>query len=117
MLVHAPAHVPSPFVTVQSASLVQKTVFTHSDGSELGDCDGYEQTSMRVDPEGRSAVFTQHVAWVSLVRQLVPLHLFDLRVAGVANGSVVLDPSVQLLVAFAFKAAPVQLNALVLPHV
>jgi len=40
MLVHVPVHVPSPFVTVQSASLVQKTVFTHSDGSEFGDCDG-----------------------------------------------------------------------------
>ena len=110
-------HVPSPPVTVQSALLEQNRVFTHSEGSELGDCDGYEQTSINVDPEGRSAVFTQHVAWVSLVRQSVPVHLFDLRVVSVANGSVVLDPSVQLLVAFVFKAAPVQLNTLVLPHV
>jgi hypothetical protein len=40
MFAHVPLQVSPPFVTVQSALLEQKTVFTHSDGSEFGDCDG-----------------------------------------------------------------------------
>ena len=62
MLTHVPLHVPSAFVVVQSALVEQKTVLTHSEGSELGDCEGYEHTSMSVAVAGRSTVFTQHWA-------------------------------------------------------
>jgi hypothetical protein len=103
-------------VTVQSALLVQKRVFTHSEGSELGDCDGYEHTSMRVAVP-RSAGFTQHWACVSLVRQFAPVHLLLLRDKRAANGSVVVGVTVQLLTVPGLIAAPVQLNCFVLPQV
>jgi hypothetical protein len=61
------AHVPTlqaSFSAVQSLSLVHRTARTHSDGDELGDDDGYEQTSMSSGalPAGKSPVFTQHWA-------------------------------------------------------
>jgi len=99
---------------VQSALLEQKTVFTHSDGSELGDCDGYEQTSMSAAPV-TSAVFTQHWACVSLVRQFVPLHLFDFLFVTAANGSGTRSLTVQVLVAV-INVAPEQLNGLLSLH-
>ena len=40
MLVHLPLHVPSELVTEQLESLEQKTVFTHSEGFDDGDCEG-----------------------------------------------------------------------------
>ena len=83
---HVPLQVPSELVATQFALLEQKTVFTHSEGSELGDWDGYEHTSMSAAVLGRSAVFTQHCAWVSFVRQLGPEDLFDF-LATAANGS------------------------------
>src|SRR5262250_3400422 len=97
MLVHFPGHVPSSVVTLQSASFVQKTVFTHSDGSELGDCDGYEHTSISAAPAGRSAVATQHCACVSPVRQPEPPHLLALRLTA-ANGSATKSLTAQAVV-------------------
>src|SRR4029434_123337 len=47
------------FRAVPSLSLVHRTARTHSEGDELGDDDGYEQTSMSsgVPPLGKSAIF------------------------------------------------------------
>ena len=104
-------HRPVQPDTVQSALLLQKTVFTHSDGSEFGEDDGYEQTSMSVAVDGRSVVFTQHCACVSFVRQLVPAHLFDLR-EDAANGSAVPSLTTHVLVKD-WTVAPAQLNCLV----
>jgi hypothetical protein len=61
------AHVPTLHASlsaVQSLSLVHRTARTHSDGEELGDDDGYEQTSMSsgVAPLGKSPCLTQHWA-------------------------------------------------------
>ena len=112
MLVHVPLQVPSPFVTVQSALLEQNTVFTHSDGSEFGDCEGYEHTSMSAAVDGRSAVTTQHCAWVSFVRQLEPAHLLAFRVSA-AKGSATRSFTVQLDEIIVFSVAPVQLNCFV----
>jgi hypothetical protein len=60
--------------SLQSASALHKTALTHSAGEELGDDDGYEQTSMSagVEPIGKSVLFTQHCASVSAVVQFVP---------------------------------------------
>ena len=116
MLTHRPGHVPSPFVDVQSALLEQKTVFTHSDGSELGDCDGYEQTSISVDPAGKSAVFTQQFARVSLLRHAEPSHLFDFRDRA-AKASVTPLVTLHVLTAVGLIVAPLQLNCFVSPHV
>ena len=60
-------HVPTlqeSFSAVQSLSLVHRTARTHSDGDELGDDEGYEQTSMSSGalPLGKSPIFTQHWA-------------------------------------------------------
>jgi hypothetical protein len=59
------AHVPTLHASLsalQSLLLVQRTAFTHSEGEELGDDDGYEQTSMSSGalPVGKSACLTQH---------------------------------------------------------
>src|SRR5262245_29244728 len=116
MVVQVPMQVPSEFVILQSALLVQKTVFTHSDGSELGDCDGYEHTSMRVALAGRSVVVTQHCACVSFMRQAEPAHLFCLL--GVrANGSETREFTMQLVVVIVRSVAPAQLNCFVSLHV
>jgi hypothetical protein len=61
------AHVPTLHASssaLQSLSLVHRTAFTHSEGDELGDDDGYEQTSMSsgVLPPGKSPLLTQHLA-------------------------------------------------------
>ncbi len=61
------AHVPTLHASlsaVQSLSLVHRTAFTHSEGEELGDDEGYEQTSMScaVLPLGKSPLLTQHWA-------------------------------------------------------
>src|SRR6185369_14854460 len=96
MVTHVPLQVPSEFVVEQSELLEQKSVLTHSEGSELGDCEGYEHTSIRAAVVGRSAVFTQHWACVSLVRQFVPAHLFDFRDSA-AKGSTTRSLTTQLL--------------------
>jgi hypothetical protein len=74
------AHVPTLHASlsaVQSLSAVHSTARTHSDGEELGDDDGYEQTSMSSGvPLGKSPILTQHWACVSLVPQLPPLQTF-----------------------------------------
>ena len=60
---HAPM-LHASLSALQSLSLVHRTAFTHSDGEELGDDDGYEQTSMSSGllPLGKSPCLTQHWA-------------------------------------------------------
>ena len=58
-------HVPTLHASlsaVQSLLLVHRTAFTHSEGEELGDCEGYEQTSMSSAPLPTSPILTQHWA-------------------------------------------------------
>src|SRR5436305_768864 len=57
------------------------------------------RSSMRAAVAGRSAVFTQHWACVSLLRQVVPLHLLDFLAVPGAKGSVTRSLTVQVLVA------------------
>jgi hypothetical protein len=68
------------FNAEQSLFVVHSTAFTHSDGEELGDDDGYEHTSMSsgVVLAGKSPCFTQHFACVSRVVQLVPVQTLPL---------------------------------------
>ena len=77
------AHVPvlqASLSELQSALLVQRTVFTHSEGEDDGDDEAYEQTSRSsgVVLLGKSLCLTQHWACVSRVEQLVPLQTLPL---------------------------------------
>jgi len=111
---HAPT-LQASFSDEQSLSLVQSTAFTHSDGDELGDEDGYEQTSISsaVVFIGKSACLTQHCACVSRVVQFVPVQTLPFLCAP-ANTSVTLltahdDAAVT-------TADPPQLSILVSSH-
>ena len=60
-------------------------VSTQSEGSEFGDCEGKEQTSISCPPLSEGV--TQHVDLVSSVRQPVPLHCVWPVFGGLGKGS------------------------------
>ena len=109
------AHVPvlqASSRAPQSLSLLQRTAFTHSDGEEAGDDDGYEQTSMSSGvPLEKSPCFTQHWAWVSRAVQLVPLQTLPLPC--VRTSATLLATHVDANV---MAAAPPQFSAFMLSH-
>lgn len=111
-------HLPvlqASFSALQSLSALQRTALTHSDGDELGDDDGYEQTSISdgVAPVGKSACFTQQCGCVSFVLQFVPLQTLPPPWVA-AKGSSVVD--VVHDDAAVIAVDPPQFNFLLLSH-
>jgi hypothetical protein len=112
------AHVPTLHASpsaAQSLSFVHKTAFTHSEGEEAGDDDGYEQTSMSSGalPLGKSPILTQHLACVSFVRQLVPVHTFPFLCMPVNTSATLLTVQADVAV---IRLDPPQFSVFVSSH-